>query len=112
MLHEGTLRLKIRIGVRPVFFFSLFVLFGFLAFNVAFNLVMLAAVPARDGAAEAVPVFYLLIIFCFLLALKLGHACALPILVRHGGSTTFVVRRTTLQKTKGVKATPRFHYGH
>ena len=76
--------------------------FELAVFYVAFILVMptLAALPARDCAAEVALVFYLLTIFGFLLALQLEEASGSPIRVRGIPRSTFFVRRTTVEKIR------------
>ena len=75
-------------------------------FRLAFILVMwtLAATSAGNRAAELVLVFHLLTILGFLLALKLQQAGASPITVGRMARSTFVVRRTIVEKIKGLFA--------
>ena len=84
----------------PFLFFRFLVVSGFAAFNVTFIFVMptLAAIPARDCAAEVVLVFYVPNIFSLLLTLQLEEASASPITVMDVARYTFVVRRTTVRK--------------
>ena len=79
------------------FFFLLF--FRFAVFYVALILVMprLPTLPARNQAAEAVPMLHILI-FLFLLSLQLEESSILPITIRGVASCTLFVRRITVEK--------------
>ena len=89
-------------GLPPLFFYRLFVLFGILAFFVAFIFVMptLAALPARDRVPEVVLAFHSLTIFCYLLALHLVRARPSTITVGRVARSTFAVRMTVVEKIR------------
>ena len=90
-------------SLRPLFFFRFLMLFGFLAFFVAFVFTMptLTAISAFGCAAEVVLVLRLLTILCFLLVLQLEQAGASPITFGRVARSAFIVRRMTVERFRG-----------
>ena len=90
-------------GVLMPLFFRFLMFLGLVAFYVAFIFIMptLAAISTRCRATEMVLVLQLLTILSFLLALQLEQARTPPITVGRVARSTFIVRRTTIEKIRG-----------